>query len=451
MSSGLTFLILCAFAVLFAQLTSSRIRSDFISDTANAANRLQERLTVTPHSPGGYTINPSLELYGDPNNAAIRLFWGDRQPLPGGTTPSAPDLGPPMRTGTREAKGYLIETRYSLLRTAAEPDAQLAIPVWIEYARPLEDLENTVNQLRLLLVLGVLGGALLALLGGLALARRSLRPITDLTAAAQEIARTRDPDRHVPEPATDDEVAELARTFDEMLTSLEGSRQETEDALTRQRDFVADASHELRTPLTSILANLELLSDGLEGEGKEAASSALRSSQRMRRIVADLLLLARNDDQQAVAQTPVDLAAVTREAADEAEALTSDHHLTVDAAEAVVVAGDQDQLHRMLTNLVENAVRHTPPQTKIAVSLAAEGDNAILVVEDDGPGIPSAQREQIFERFVRHAGDSGGSTGLGLAIVRTVAEAHNGSAVVEDAEPGARFIIELPLSAVKPS
>jgi len=450
-SSGLTFVILCAFATLFGQLTSSRIRSDFISDTANAANRLQERLTVTPHSPGGYQIKPSLELYGDPNNAAIRLFWGNRRPLPGGTTPSAPDLGPPLEAGTRESNGYLIETRYAFVRTEAEPAAQLAIPVWIEYARPLEDLESTINQLRLLLVLGVLGGALLALLGGLALARRSLRPVTDLTAAAQEIARTRDPDRHVPEPATDDEVAELARTFDEMLTSLEASRQETEDALTRQRDFVADASHELRTPLTSILANLELLSDGLEGEGKEAASSALRSSQRMRRIVADLLLLARNDDQQTATQDSVDLASVTREAASEAEALTSDHLLTVEIDGSVVICGDQDQLHRMVTNLVENAVRHTPAGTLIKVRLTKRGTSAILTVEDNGPGIPSAQRGQIFERFVRHAGDSGGSTGLGLAIVRTVAEAHSGSVFVEDAEPGARFVIELPLFEAKRS
>jgi signal transduction histidine kinase len=291
----------------------------------------------------------------------------------------------------------------------------------------------------------------LALLGGLALARRSLRPITDLTAAAQEIARTRDPDRHVPEPPTDDEVAELARTFDQMLTSLEASRQETEGALLRQREFVADASHELRTPLTSILANLELLSDGLEGERKEAASSALRSSQRMRRIVADLLLLARSDDQQPVLRKRVDLAQIAHEATAEAAALTDDHKLTVEAAAPLVIDGDRDELHRLVTNLVENAIRHTPAGTAVAVAASPAGDDALLTVSDNGPGIAAEQRVRIFERFVRRSGDRGGSTGLGLAIVRTVAEAHGGSVSIEDAEPGSRFVVRLPLADDEPA
>jgi len=155
--------------------------------------------------------------------------------------------------------------------------------------------------------------------------------------------------------------------------------------------------------------------------------------------------LARNDDQQTATQGSVDLALVTREAASEAEALTSDHLLTVEVDGSVVISGDQDQLHRMVTNLVENAVRHTPPGTSIKVRLDSSVTSAILTVEDNGPGIPSERRGQIFERFVRHAGDSGGSTGLGLAIVSTVAEAHNGRVLVEDAEPGARFVVELPL------
>jgi two-component system, OmpR family, sensor kinase len=447
-SAGLTFVVLCAFAVVFGQLTTSRLRSDFIGETATAATRLQERLTISPTIPAGYRISPSLELYGAPNKAAIQLYWGDRRPIPGGSTPSAPDLGAPTVQGTRETGGYLIETRYALLNPGDDVTRQLSFPVWIEYARPLEDLERTIHQLQLLLGVGVLGGALLALIGGAVLARRSLRPITDLTAAAQEIARTRDPDRHVPEPPTDDEVAELARTFDEMLTSLEASRQETEGALVRQREFVADASHELRTPLTSILANLELLSDGLEGDRKDAANAALRSSQRMRRIVADLLLLARNDDRQPATRQHVDLAAIAREATTEAGALTEDHELDVAGDQPVIIDGDRDELHRLVINLVENAIRHTPAGTTVAVTTGSDANSAVLVVEDNGPGIPAEQRAQIFERFVRRAGDHGGSTGLGLAIVRTVAESHGGSARVEDAQPGSKFVIRIPLAAV---
>lgn len=443
-SAGLTFLILCVFAAVFGSLTTSRLRADFVRDTADAARRLEERLTITPTASTEFRINPPLELYASPNNAAIRLFWSDRQPIPGGSTPGAPDLGPPDIPGTTENAGHLIETR---LASPPSSVGGLRFQVWIEYARPLADLRRTVNQLRLLLIAGIIGGSLLALLGGLALARRSLRPITDLTATAQEIARTRDPDRHVPEPSTDDEVAELARTFDEMLTALEAARGETEGALARQREFVADASHELRTPLTSILANLELLSESLEGERQEAASSALRSSQRMRRIVADLLLLARSDDQQPILSEAVDLSLIAREATAEAAALTSDHELTVVAASPLIVDGSSDQLHRLVLNLIENAIRHTPAATNVTIIAERKDEKAQLSVIDDGPGIAPEQRARIFERFVRRSGDHGGSTGLGLAIVRTVAESHGGSVSVEDARPGARFTVLLPLAA----
>ena len=149
--------------------------------------------------------------------------------------------------------------------------------------------------MRLFLAFGVFGGTLLAFLGGLVVAQRAMRPITGLTRAAREVARTRDPDITLPKPQANDEVADLARTFEDMLRELSAAREETEATLVRQRKFVADASHELRTPLTSILANLELLEAELAGEQRDMADSALRSSKRMRRLVGDLLLLARAD------------------------------------------------------------------------------------------------------------------------------------------------------------
>ena len=141
---------------------------------------------------------------------------------------------------------------------------------------------------------------MLAFLAGLAVAGRAMRPIASLTAAAREIASTRDPSRRLPTPETDDEVAELARTLDEMLRELDAARSETQQMIQAQRDFVADASHELRTPLTSILANLELLEASLAERGadarrREIVAGALGSSRRMRRLVSDLLLLARAD------------------------------------------------------------------------------------------------------------------------------------------------------------
>jgi two-component system, OmpR family, sensor kinase len=239
-------------------------------------------------------------------------------------------------------------------------------------------------------------------------------------------------------------VSELAQTLNEMLGALEGSRRETEAALDRQRAFVADASHELRTPLTSVLANLELLADELDGEQRQAAASALRSSRRMRRLVADLLLLARSDSGTERRLAPVDLGEVAVDAVSEAGVLSSEHVLEVTAPEGLVVHGARDELHRLVLNLVENAINHTPPGTHIAVRVAPDGDQVDLIVEDDGPGVLPELRERIFERFVRSSGDRGGSTGLGLAIVHAVSVAHGGSVEIEDADPGARFVVRLP-------
>jgi signal transduction histidine kinase len=296
---------------------------------------------------------------------------------------------------------------------------------------------------RLFLIFGVFGGTMLALIGGLWLAGRAMRPITGLTQTARRIAETRDPDMRVPEPRADDEVAELARTLDDMLHALSASREETEAALARQRQFVADASHELRTPLTSILANLELLADVLEGEQGEAARSALRSSHRMRRLVADLLLLARADTRREVSHEPTDLGKVVVEAAAELGPVADGHELDVDA-EPAVVAGSPDELHRLALNLMENAIKHTPPGTHVHAAVQRANGHVTLTVADDGPGIPAELRDRIFERFTRGDGDRGGSFGLGLSIVRAVAESHNGTVTLANGDGGARFVVTLP-------
>ena len=242
-------------------------------------------------------------------------------------------------------------------------------------------------------------------------------------------------------------MSDLAHTFEDMLRELSAARGETEATLVRQREFVADASHELRTPLTSILANLELLESELAGEQREMAESALRSSRRMRRLVTDLLLLARADAGREAPTAPVDLVAVAREAAAEASALSPEHPLSLDLGDPVTVDGVADDLHRLAANLVENALLHTPPGTPVTVSVRRDGDSAVLEVADRGPGVPQALRERVFDRFTRGGADrvpSGGS-GLGLAIVKAVADAHDGRVDLLEAEGGgARFVVTLP-------
>ena len=241
----------------------------------------------------------------------------------------------------------------------------------------------------------------------------------------------------------------LARTLEGMLSALDAARAETEAMLRRQREFVADASHELRTPLTSVLANLELLTEELESEQSETAQAALRSTRRMRRLVGDLLLLARADAERIQPYRATDLAEVMIEAAAELEPMSEDHELFIDAHRAVV-SGARDELHRLTLNLLENAARHTPPGTHIRASTFTREGQAILIVEDDGPGIAPELVGRVFDRFVRGGRDGGRGSGLGLAIVRAVVESHGGSVTLERPERrdgaggGTRFVIRLP-------
>jgi len=273
-----------------------------------------------------------------------------------------------------------------------------------------------------------------------------MEPIAELTDAAREIARTRDPAGTIPHPQADDEVAELSTTLESMLHALDDARTETESTLARQRQFVADASHELRTPLTSVLANLELLEETLDGEHREAAASALRSSRRMRRLVADLLLLARADTGREPPKRLIDLSSVVTDAASELEPVAGDHEISISAPSGLEIEGVQDELHRLVLNLMENALRHTDPGTAVEASVERSNGHIVLAVEDDGPGIPAELQDKVFERFFRAHGDRSGSSGLGLSIVRAVAESHHGSVRLEPPLDGrgARFVVRFP-------
>jgi two-component system, OmpR family, sensor kinase len=442
-SALLTFVILCAFAVAIGSLTVHRLRSDFNRQVTDTANQLPSELGiyVSPPNFNRVVIQPPLSDFASPtDHAVIRILT-----LGGTLVAQEPAKAPPLGLGTRRrtVHGYLVLTRSADVRILGND--QLIGKVIVVYGRRVADTEATVARVELFLLLGVLAGTGLALLAGMMIARRAMAPIAELTSTAAEIARTRDPSRGVPQPKADDEVAELARTLEGMLRELDAARGETESMLARQRQFVADASHELRTPLTSVLANLELLAESLQGDQGDAARSALGSSRRMRRLVADLLLLARTDVGRVVRREPCDIGQIVVEAAAELGPVSADHDIVLDA-QSVVVEASHDELHRLTINLLENALRHTPPGTKISVRTSTADGWATLVVQDEGPGVPPELRPTLFERFVRGSGDRGGSFGLGLAIVRAVAESHGGTVTLEDAGEGsgARFVVRLP-------
>jgi two-component system, OmpR family, sensor kinase len=440
--------ILCGFAVIIGSLTVHRIRSDFNRQVAEIARDLPNQVRITIHP---LHIETPLEDF-TANHAIIKVLTIDLK-VAAQEPANAPSLGAPG-AGPTTVNGYRVISQDATVRESAT-GAPLG-HVILQYARPVAPTEATVKRVELFLVLGVLAGSVLALIAGMAIARRAMAPIAKLTSTAAEIARTRDPSRHMPASQADDEVAELARTLEGMLRELDAARGETETALARQRRFVADASHELRTPLTSVLANLELLADHLRGDDGEAARSALRSSQRMRRLVADLLLLARTDSARAQPREPLDLARIVVEAAAELGPVSGEHEISL-VVEPAKLLGVRDELHRLTINLIENAIRHTPPGTEITATTRTLADGRIeLVVADNGPGVPPDLAPTLFERFVRGAGDRGGSFGLGLAIVQAVAASHGGSVALETPAPvdddeqaprGARFVVRMPGTA----
>jgi two-component system OmpR family sensor kinase len=166
----------------------------------------------------------------------------------------------------------------------------------------------------------------------------------------------------------------------------------------------------------------------------------------MRRLVADLLLLARADAGRAVAHRPLDLSSVVTDAASELEPVAGDHEISVSAPSGVEIEGARDDLHRLVLNLMENALRHTDPGTAVEASVERRNGEVVLAVEDDGPGIAPELQEKVFERFFRGEGDRSGSSGLGLAIVRAVAHSHHGEVRLEPPLDGrgARFVVRFP-------
>jgi len=302
--------------------------------------------------------------------------------------------------------------------------------------RSLAEVDETIDGITDALVIGF--PALVLLVGVLAwyLAGRALRPVEAIRAEAASITHTTI-HRRVPVPETNDEVARLASTMNEMLDRLE-------DASMRQRRFVSDASHELRSPVASIRTQLEV---ALRRPGRDdwprIAERVLAEDARLEEAVANLVELARLDEGVA----PSDLAEVDL---DEVvfEECSRPRRLRVDTSgvSGGRVHGRRDALARVVRNLVDNAVRHA--DSRVAVTVQTSGDVVELTVTDDGPGVAPADRERIFERFTRldeaRARDAGGM-GLGLAVVKTTVERHGGSVTVDDADPhGARFVVRIP-------
>ncbi|WP_326640905.1 ATP-binding protein [Streptosporangium sp. NBC_01755] len=305
-------------------------------------------------------------------------------------------------------------------------------------ARPFSEVQTSISTAGHVLLVGtpllliLLAGVSWVIIGG------TLRPIAALRRGAEEITDTAR-SRRLPVPEARDEVHSLATTLNAMLARLE-------KADIRQRALVSDAAHELRSPLASIRLQLEVALGHPGGQDwRETAEGVLEDTMRLSRLAEDLLALARLDERGGTParREPVELDQLVQQTVERyGQAVT-----VRIGNDPIVVTGDALDLGRVPANLVDNALRHT--RTSVLVELRAEGADAVLTVTDDGPGIPEFDRERVFDRFTRldsaRSRDEGGA-GLGLAIVRETVHAHGGAVHLEDASPGLRAVVRLPLS-----
>lgn len=340
-----------------------------------------------------------------------------------GVTTAGPPWGP---TSVRVGSSNLTVAQRSI-----EVNGDLLLVV---AASPLAEVVRSVEAIIRTSMVGV--PLLIVLVGTVTWTAmgRTLRPIERIRTEVEELS-SQTLDRRVPVPASDDEVARLADTMNLMLARLEA-------ASARQREFVSDASHELRSPVASIRAELEVaLAHPTASSLQDVVTAVLNATGRIERIIADLLLLARIDEDAAPATETVDIGRLTRQAARLVEVAVD-----VQANDGLLVTGNENELASVMRNLLDNADRHAA--ASITVAATARDDTVIITVDDDGPGIPPADRERVFQRFTRlesARSRSDGGVGLGLAVVDRVVRHHNGSVEVTDSPAGgARFQVVLP-------
>jgi signal transduction histidine kinase len=363
---------------------------------------------------------------------------GDPDPdLAGGGAPILPPDGAGGSAAMVGAGGVVAASLERIDRTIDTPTG----PLTVTAAAPVDQVARSVDALRDRLWIGL--PAVVALVAAVAwvFVGRALRPVDAMRAEVDEITGST-MHRRVPEPATSDEIGRLARTMNAMLSRLD-------KAATQQRQFVSDASHELRSPVAAIRTSLEVARRTADrADWPAVADTALAEESRLEALLDDMLLLAAQDENGATAinPEPVNLTALaTTEARRPRRVPVDVVHWPADDP-PVELAAVEDQLAHAISNLVDNAARYAA--STVRITLSCYDDTARIVVDDDGPGIPPADRERVFERFTRlddsRARPQGGS-GLGLAVVRAIVSRHNGQIRVEDSPlGGARFAVELP-------
>jgi heavy metal sensor kinase len=366
-----------------------------------------------------------------------------QRPLPG--LPAPPWSAPPSAIEVRLSTFAVDGSRRLRLATRRLDDLDDGYTIVVFESMDEVDRDLALARWAALVVLPL--ACALTALAGWAVAGRTLRPVLSMSRDVRALTAA-DLRQRIAVPNPDDELGHLAQTFNELLARLEA-------AFDRQRQFMADASHELRTPLSVVrtAASLSLQRpERAETEYRETLAVIAGQADRASRLVDDLFLLARADaGQYPVRPRPVDLGEIVLDCVDAMRVLSRTRGVSVRTTEGLLAQeapylADEELLRRMLVNLIENAVAHTPDQGVVSVDLLGGAQGYTIAVTDHGAGIPTADRDRVFERFYRGDAEerpSRNGAGLGLAISRWIAEAHGGSLTLAEG-PGCTFVARLP-------
>lgn len=444
---------ICLFALIFYLILQANLLGEIDVRLQERAQLVREEL-IAAEMPGASTNLPDLPPLVE--FSAPGIYVELRAPS-GDLLAASPNLGadrlPEVLALLAAAQEdvQVIETvqagdQEDLRLLVTRAPATIAPQALLLVAESLEPIERTLAQARMLLLLCGSGALLFAAGSATILTGMALAPMARLTRAAALIAATGHYHERLPDPARRDEVGQLAATINDLVTTVEST-------LEQQRRLLADTSHELRSPLTVVLANLTLLRRDLAPAERElCVDEASDEAQRMRRLVNDLLLLAQADATQVIARAPVALDALVAELTTTSARLFATHCFTPVITPGIIIQGDRERLTQALRNLLENAVRYTPPGTQVTVRLEALANAmAVITVIDNGPGIAAEHVPYVWDRFYRvekTRSRATGGMGLGLAIVKYIIEAHGGNVAVQSSVgQGAAFSMQLPLAA----
>ncbi len=451
LSLGIAVLVLAVLAAVgivvyygTAQRLTASLDASLRTATAQAlagTNNQNGHLTLGPQLDEGLGSDDlrapglSLAAFG-PSGEVLRRSGPYDQSVPQGAALAAAQRGVTTTESRVDPRsGVRVRVRTTPL---TENDRTMAV---FSIALSQEPTLATLRQLRLtLLVLLPLAAAIAALLGYL-LTRRMLRPLARMQATAAEIS-SQDLSRRLGVAPGEDEVSQLAATFDAMLDRLEAS-------FVRERRFVADASHELRTPLAALQAIVSVTRERPRSaeEYEQALDDVDGETARLRTLVENLLELARGDAERLAEREPIDVSAMLRDVCASLEVLADDKglRLTCEVEDGLALEGDGDALVRLFVNVLDNAIKYTA-EGYVGVAAAATTAGIAVTVRDSGRGVPADQLPHLFDRFYRgDASRSAEGTGLGLAIARLIAEAHGGTITIASTEgQGTTVSVTLP-------